>query len=373
MTRKRKGVLLQWIAALTPALLAAALYFLAGSRDFSNWYARHIFPLWTESVGRFFGIFPFSVMEIVLCLLILICLIFFVRDMTRIVRKRVAKGAISRFSRFLLIAAGSFLLIFMLGAGVNYNRSPFSEDNHLRSGGGTKEELYHLCLILAEGTNELADQVRRDENQIMQLEPGFEQAAVEAMRSLSKQYDTLKGYYSRPKPVLFSEFLSHQNVTGIHSPFTAEAQYNRVIVPYNIPHTICHELSHLKGYMREDEANFVAYLACLASDRKDFNYSAYLLGYIYATNALSGADRDAFMKVRGMMKDGVNKDLEENNRYWARYQTQLAKIHESVNNAYLKINRQEDGVKSYGRVVDLLLAYYHEDIVKRMAGSEAGK
>ena len=31
-----------------------------------------------------------------------------------------------------------------------------------------------------------------------------------------------------------------------------------------------------------------------------------------------------------------------------------------MNDAYLRLNQQEDGVQSYGRMVDLLLAYYRE-------------
>ena len=40
---------------------------------------------------------------------------------------------------------------------------------------------------------------------------------------------------------------------------------------YNIPHTICHELSHLKGYMREDEANFIGYLPVSDPMQRRFN------------------------------------------------------------------------------------------------------
>lgn len=36
----------------------------------------------------------------------------------------------------------------------------------------------------------------------------------------------------------------------------------------------------------------------------------------------------------------------------------MKEISNSVNNTYLKANGQEDGVKSYGRMVDLLLAEY---------------
>ena len=152
----------------------------------------------------------------------------------------------------------------------------------------------------------------------------------------------------------------------MHSPFTSEAQYNRLITPYNIPHTVCHELSHLKGYMREDEANFVGYLACINSDSEEFRYSGYVLGYIYATNALYGADAEKYFAVRGKLEAVVNTDLAENSRYWEQYKTVIAEVKEKINDTYLKFNHQEDGVKSYGRVVDLMLAYYHDEIQRRL-------
>lgn len=45
-----------------------------------------------------------------------------------------------------------------------------------------------------------------------------------------------------------------QQLCGVYSPFTVEANYNGDMPDYNVPHTLCHELSHLKGFMREDEA-----------------------------------------------------------------------------------------------------------------------
>ena len=46
-------------------------------------------------------------------------------------------------------------------------------------------------------------------------------------------------------------------------------------------------------------------------------------------------------------------------------QTKLAEIKEKTNDAQLKFNHQEDGVKSYGRVVDLMLSYYRHEIERR--------
>ena len=52
------------------------------------------------------------------------------------------------------------------------------------------------------------------------------------------------------------------------------------------------------------------------------------------------------------------EDLQANNRYWDRYDSKVAEVANQINDTYLKLNDQEDGVKSYGRGVDLMLAYY---------------
>lgn len=360
-----------WLAALLPAVLGTALYFISGaSRVFSDWYALNLYPLWVGSVGRFFGIFPFSANELGIYILIALGLFWLVRDITRLVTRRLRKGWGRRWIRIVLGFAGSMWLVFMLGCGINYNRTNFAEANGLPTAGGTKEELYQLCEILTEEANRLADRVTRDENGIMQLTGDTRREAVKAMSLLADDYPSLGGFYPQPKPVFFSEFMSHENISGVHSPFTSEAQYNRLVTPYNIPHTVCHELSHLKGYMREDEANFVGYLACIGSESAEFRYSGYVLGYIYATNALYGADVEKWSAVRGKLEPIINTDLAENSRYWEQYKTVIAEVKEKMNDNYLKFNHQEDGVKSYGRVVDLMLAYYHGEIQRRLDASD---
>ena len=40
------------------------------------------------------------------------------------------------------------------------------------------------------------------------------------------------------------------------------------------------------------------------------------------------------------------------------YEGQVEEAFDSINDSYLKFNLQENGVKSYGMMVDLMLAYY---------------
>ena len=51
---------------------------------------------------------------------------------------------------------------------------------------------------------------------------------------------------------------------------------------YCIEYVILHEFAHLKGFMQEDEANLIGYLACINSDDAFFRYSGYMgvLNYV---------------------------------------------------------------------------------------------
>ena len=152
-----------------------------------------------------------------------------------------------------------------------------------------------------------------------------------------------------------------QKLEGVYSPFTLEANYNREMPEVNIPVAICHELSHLRGYMREDEANFIAYLACLQSEDPQFVYSGAILALVHSANALyrDGAAEE-YARIYGMLCETAQTDLAADRAFWKQFDGKVAEVSNKVNDTYLKINKQEDGVKSYGRMVDLLLAWHGE-------------
>ena len=180
------------------------------------------------------------------------------------------------------------------------------------------------------------------------------------MAAAALEYPELGGYYPKAKPVLTTWYLSSQLLQGVYSPFTVEANYNNGMPEQDKPSTICHELSHLKGFMREDEANFVAYLACRASEDPQFRYSGSTLAYIYSGNALYAQNPAALRKVREKLCDQAVRDLLDHNAYWDTYRGKISEVSDKVNDVYLKANAQEAGTKSYGRMVDLLLAWNRE-------------
>ena len=124
--------------------------------------------------------------------------------------------------------------------------------------------------------------------------------------------------------------------------------------------TACHELSHLSGFIREDEANFIAFMACRESESAYFRYSGYLSALTYCLNALyRTVSREEYSRVCSRLSSVILDEYIYKNEYWAAYQKKVTyKVSSAVNDTYLKANNQSDGTKSYGRVVDLLLAEY---------------
>ena len=325
---------------------------------FAEWYSTHLYPVWIEITGRAAACFPFSVAEILLYILSFIFLISVIRLIAGGIQRKAGKKEIYDFGVNIFLAAGILFFLYMVNCGINYQRNSFCESSGIAVKEYSSEELKEVCLQLTSQVNKYSGQVERDEAGVMILDNALQNRAVKAMEKVGERYTELAGYYSLPKGLMNSWLLSVQGLTGIYSPFTIEANYNNEMTDYNIPFTVCHELSHLKGFMQEQEANFIAFLACTGTEEADFNYSGNLMGWIQCMNVLYKTDYDAWEEVRGQLSPEVEPDLDANREFWARYDGAVAEVSNKVNDTYLKANGQADGVKSYNRMVDLIVAYY---------------
>ena len=74
-------------------------------------------------------------------------------------------------------------------------------------------------------------------------------------------------------------------------------------------------------------------------------------------NNLKKRDEDYGYLISNLNEE-TKKEIKEYNEFWRQYSGDLSKISEKVNDTYLKANSQKVGVKSYSRVVWLLVYYY---------------
>jgi len=315
--------------------------------QFAMWYAAYIFPIFPHTMGRLFGLFPFSVFEIFF-VLTPVALIFAVIN-------------IRRAGIYVLYAVSGLVLTFVLTAGINYNRESYADHIGITVQESPVEELVNLYLILLERAWLLHDQIDTDENGNFQLRrDGLYDYAIRSMHGLHERYGGLGTFFPRAKaPLLSRLILSNSNISGFFSPWTMEAHYNGDMPGQSIPFVINHELAHFIGHMREDEANFIGYLASRDSESVCFQYSAVYVGLSYTLNALRRAvSLDLYMELFYMLPEQVKRDFAFARDYWRQFEGPAADMQVRINDAYLRMNQQEDGVRSYGRMVDLLLAYY---------------
>ena len=355
------------------------------SVSFCDLYLENIFPIWVNTYGRITGLFPFSVGEVLIVagivLVVFAVLLGMVLIASLLMTRCRANGKLYRFGkgfyRFFAWTVLLVCLIMTLNCFILYHASTFSETYYGEDKDDyTPEELITVYNMVASQCNELSLGIERDSSGTV-LYMGNQQAAEEAIRLMQKlgeQYPRLQGWYPRPKPLYFSDFMCQQYMQGYYFPFSMEANYNDVMYPLNIPPTMCHELAHLRGYIYEDEANFIAYLACVQSEDAFIRYSGYLSVLNYLSNDLYKMKKnnpDAYEKAIFLVKPvAVTEQVKEDNIFvtpeeWDRINGKAVIDTETVTratdtlvDANLKINGVSDGKISYSRVVKLLLQYY---------------
>ena len=127
-----------------------------------------------------------------------------------------------------------------------------------------------------------------------------------------------------------------------------------------LPFTTAHEMAHQRGFAKEDEANYIAYIACINHPDINFQYSGTLAALSYSFNALRKSDTQKYKELILTCSNGVLNDFKYNQDFWKEYSGPIEKIDDKINDTYLKSQNQQSGTKSYGAMVDLLLAEYRK-------------
>jgi hypothetical protein len=259
----------------------------------------------------------------------------------------------------LLLASGLLYLVFLLAWGLNYSRQPFASSAGLDVRPAPVDELEALARVLVAEANAARRPVLEDPLGVMRLAVGWAptlKLAEAGFAAAAERQPLLRGRCSRPKSLFLSPLAARLGITGIYSPFTGEANVNTTVPDPELPFAASHEIAHARGFAREEEANYIGYLACRLHPDADFRYSGLLAASVYAQNALYRARRSTWEEVEKERSAGVQRDLRALVAWSERYRGPATEAAERVNDAYLRAQGQAAGASSYGQVVDLLLA-----------------
>jgi hypothetical protein len=154
--------------------------------------------------------------------------------------------------------------------------------------------------------------------------------------------------------------MSYTHITGVYTFFTGESNLNVNFPDYTLPYTAAHELAHQRGFAREDEANLIAFLACDASSDPYIRYSGYVGMYQYVMSALYRASKDLYREVYLMGEESLRREQTAYAEFFKKYEkSKVGEVSGAINNSYLQ-SQGTVGTKSYGMVVDLVVAYFRK-------------
>lgn len=328
-------------------------------------YSQTVYPALSTAVGYLPSLVSFSVTEWFVVLFVLFCLGFIVYYIRKIVVSKGERGRV--VYRALAGVVAIFCVVyfcFTAFCGLNYYRYAFTHYTGYEVVDSDVAELDQLCTTLADELGDVRSEIGDDVDLFVLDSADFSyyaQHSVTAIRTLAETYPVLeRPLYSKPKPVLFSQVMSYAGIAGVYFPFTCESNINVDVPVFTLPSTMSHELAHQCGFMREDEANFIAYLACMQSEEPLMRYSGLYLAFSQSISALNRVDSERASEILAELSPAVQNDRKQYNQHLRQYEGVIADVSTTVNDTYLKANKQTDGVGSYGRMVDLLLAEQRE-------------
>lgn len=396
---KWKRLSFYWKSVLIFSAFVLLSLLLSRIPSFCDFYTDHIFPLGLQTYGRITGLFPFSAGEILIAVsgvLVLLQIVLVLLLLAFHPKKRRWKTAtlektadafpafVIRYSKCMLAFVLLVIWIMTANCATLYNCSKLAAGGS-RDTTYSFEEIREVRNMIVEQCNTLSTKMKRDANGNVVTDGNINEKIKSAMRGLSAEYPRLSGYYPTPKPVLGSFFMYQAGYNGVYFPFSLEANYNTYISDIRYPHVACHELAHLKGYIYEDEADFIAYLACVGSDDEQLQYAGYLgvLHYIDSDYRNSAAIQQTTSEET--FSNGTSSgeiplpsvpaveisDLVHNDSgsYTAETKKELSTMPElidtetvaSVSKGFTDAYMDYYGAEpNYAEVTKLLLAYYHK-------------
>ena len=338
----------RWIVA---ACLLALIRILMLKPIWCEWYARHIYPILMNTFTALSSRVPFSVGDCLIYGSILFLISYSVRA---IIRRKPFWSSLAFVGEYLIWT----YIWFYLAWGLNYFRMDFYSRTGIRPTHFSSKAFNAFLHDYTEGLN--ASYLATGSKPQTTAPDLMATIAAKAFNLDTTANLGLAALPSRlqAKPMLFPRLMSGVGVTGYMGPFLAEFHISQQLLPSQYPFTYLHELSHLLGVSNEAEANFHAYLGCVASDEAAIRFSGYfsLLPYV-ANNARQVLEENEYRAWLEQIRPEILTLYDKKAAYWqALYYPIVGAAQEWIYDLFLRGNRISSGTANYSEVVAMLIA-----------------
>jgi hypothetical protein len=322
-----------------------------------NNYSIGIYKIIGSILRSISGLFPFSFGDVLYGLVFIWLLWKIIKWIRLLLKHKLTKDYFKTGIIEIILISLSVYILFNILWGINYNRKGIGYQLRLATRNYTTDELKNIDSLLLQKVNESKAALLRN-NHIIQSNNELFNESIESYKVVSKQYSFLTYKNESIKSSLWGWLGNYLGFMGYYDPFTGEAQVNTTIPYFLQPYTTCHEMAHQLGYAKEDEANFVGYLAASSSTDTLFHYSVYLDLFISSNRSLYMVDSTAAKSFGKQLLPEVKTDLKEWRDFMLQHNNPVEPIIRWLYGEYLEGNQQPSGILTYDEVTDLLIEYY---------------
>jgi Protein of unknown function (DUF3810) len=237
---------------------------------------------------------------------------------------------------------GSLMMLW----GLNLYRPPLRTLMGWDASLSSTDELVQLGRELAlEAASQRPKEARTD--WYLDVRPGFHQ--------LQGRMPWLPSRLPLAKAPLVGRTFAYFGCTGVYGIWTAEPMVDGRVPGWYLPALRAHETAHGAGFVREDEANYLAWSACRIHPDAAARYSGALDALYTVRSRIAAVQPDRLAEVDSLLSSGCRDDIRALIRWFA-VPKPTAKAASKVYDHVLKAQGQTQGLASYGLAVDLLLA-----------------
>lgn len=311
-------------------------------------YSGALFPRLQPLVTSLSNLVPFALFDLLIVVIVLWWLGACVAGVRRARRER-RRAWPGVLGRTLTLAAAGYLAFLTLW-GLNYRRVPLVQKLPFEAGRVTPDAALALLTRSVEQLNALSDAAHRQVwTDRTRYDPAFATAFTAAEQQVGGSGRTVP---ARPKTTLLDLYFRRAAVAGMTDPFFLETLLASDLLFVERPAVLAHEWAHLAGFADESEASFVGFLACMRGN-EFHRYS----GWLFLYQEIAGAvPPEEFRRVSAALTAGPRADLAAlRARAQANVSPAVSAAGWRVYDGYLKANDVEEGTRSYGEVVTLVL------------------
>ena len=343
-----------WIKAATVAAAAVCALAPLSPTLVERWYSTGVYPRVQHVVTPISNLLPFALFDILTIGAAVVVIGALIRSVRRARRAR-SWSIVLKTLGHVVVGAAAVYLVFLGIWGFNYRRVSMSQRLVLERTAPSAAAVLALGHQAVQELNALHTEAHARGDTAPWLDESLRGAFDRAQGFLS---DAPRARPGRLKATIYGTYFRWTSVDGMVNPFALEVMANPDLLPFERPFVAAHEWAHLAGYADESEANFVGWLTCLHGDARA-RYSGWMFLYWQLSGEVAAGDR---VRLADALESGPRRDIDDiaerlRRGRWPLLQRSSWKVYDQ----YLKANRVEAGVRSYGLVVTLILRARFEE------------